>query len=156
MTFRANDEFYDLKHDIVCWNDLIFCKSVRLGMANNVAEKSFHLFRTKKIFFIFWVPKMGFFAKKLQNLCFKIGPHHLIKILDHIWCTNNQMVACQKLSLHLFSKRQNAGDSAGSGSNLNCSCFIVFLLFLLKIIFWFTIGHLIRDTLIVWQNSTRS
>ncbi len=84
MTFRANDECYDRKHDIVCSNDLIFCKSVRIRMANNVAEESFHLFRTKKQFFIFRVPKMGFFAKELQNICFKIGPHNLLKILDHI------------------------------------------------------------------------
>ena len=44
------------------------------------------------------------------------------KILDHFIVTNNQMVLSDKISIHLFWKKQNPADSVGSDSNLNIRC----------------------------------
>ena len=99
---------------------------------------------------------MGFFVKKLPNICCKIGPHQFSKILYHILCTNNQMVACQKISIHLSSKRQISDDSAEIGSNLNCRCFLVCSWFLKKIIFRYISIYFIRDIPRVSQDSTPS
>ena len=55
------------------------------------------------------------------------------------------MVACKKVSIHLFWKRQNPADSDGTGSNLNCRCVIVFSLFFEKIIFRYTSSYFFRD-----------
>jgi hypothetical protein len=53
LFFLPNYQCYGHNHGIVCSNDPILCKSVRLGMTNNVAEGSFHFFCTKNSFFIF-------------------------------------------------------------------------------------------------------
>ena len=62
-------------------------------MENNVGEESFHFRYTKQSFFIFWVHKMGCFVKQLPNICCKFEPHQFLNILDHVLCTNKQMVA---------------------------------------------------------------
>ena len=99
--FKANDGCYGHFHGIVYLNDPILCTSVHLGVANNVAEESFSFLCTKKSFLTFRVQKMGFFVKDLPNICSKIEPKHLNKILDHMLCTNNQMVGFRKVSIHL-------------------------------------------------------
>jgi hypothetical protein len=71
-------------HDIVCSNDPILCKSVRLGMANNVAEGSFHFFCTKNSFFILCVTQIDVLVKELPKFNLKIGPKQSQKILEHL------------------------------------------------------------------------
>ena len=66
------------------------------------------------------------------------------------------MVGCQKLLIHLSWKRQISADSAGGGSNLNCSCLIVCSLFFPKIISRYISIYLIRETPKVLQDSTPS
>jgi hypothetical protein len=53
LSFKLNDRCHGHNHGIVCSNDPILCKSVRLGMTNNVAEGSFQFLCTKKSFFYF-------------------------------------------------------------------------------------------------------
>ena len=50
-----------------------------------------------------------------------------------------------KVLNHLSRKRQISTDSAGSGSNLNCSCLIVCYLFFPKIISSYISTYLIRN-----------
>ena len=151
--FSPNDGCYGHFHGIVWLNDLIFCTSVHLGVANNVAEESFYFLCTKKSFLIFRVQKMGFFVKDLPNICSKIEPQLLNKILDHMLFTN-QMVGCRKVSIHLSWKRHISADSIGIGSNLNCRCFVVCSRFFEKIILRYTSTYFIRYTTLVLQDST--
>ena len=72
MAFKPNDQSYGHIHGIVCSNDLILCTRVHIGMANNVAQGSFHFRWTKKPFSIFRVPERRFFVKELPNNCCKI------------------------------------------------------------------------------------
>ena len=128
--------------------------SVYIRMENNVAEQSFQLYCTKKPFFIFRVRKIGFFVKHLPKICCKMGDHHFYKILDHISCTNNQMVVSEKLSIQPFPKRQIPADSVETGSNLNYRCFIVCSWFFEKLISRYASRCFIIDAPRVSQNST--
>ena len=147
MAFKPNDQCYGHIHGIVCSNDLILCRRVHLGMANNVAKGSFHFLWTKKVIFILWVPKMSFFVKKLPNICCKTTPQHFSKILDHLSCTNHQMVPYKTVSIHLPWNWQICGESVGTGSNLNYNYFIVCSLFFPKIIFRYKCIYFIREKL---------
>ena len=51
-----------------------------------------------------------------------------------------------KVLIHLWWKRQIVVDSAGNGSNLNCSCLIVCSLFFQKIIYRYISIYLIIET----------
>ena len=84
MAFKPNDQSYGHIDGIVCSNDLILCTRVHIGMANNVAQGSFHFGWTKKPFSIFRVPERRFFVKELPNNCRKIGPNHFSKIPGHV------------------------------------------------------------------------
>jgi hypothetical protein len=69
--FQAKWDSYGYNHNIVCSNDPILCICVHLGMTNNVYLESYNFRCTKNSFFIFLVQKMGFFVKRLPNICFK-------------------------------------------------------------------------------------
>jgi hypothetical protein len=84
LTFKSNYQCYGHNYDIVCSNDPILCKSVRLGMTNNVAEGSFHFFYTKNSFFNFWATQINFLVKELPKFNLKIGPKQSQKILEHL------------------------------------------------------------------------
>ena len=84
MAFKPNDQTYGHIHGIVCSNDLILCTRVHIGMANNVAQGSFHFRWTKNPFSIFQVSEISFFVKDLPNICCKIVPNQFSKILGHI------------------------------------------------------------------------
>jgi hypothetical protein len=79
LTFKPSDQCYGHNHDIVCSNDPILRKSVRLGMTNNIAEGSFHFFCTKNSFFIFCVTQIDVLVKELPKFNLKIGPNNLKK-----------------------------------------------------------------------------
>ena len=100
----------------------------------------------KKFIFHFPNAKNGFFVKHLPRNHSKIGPPKFSRILDHIVCTNHQLVASQKISRYLSPKRQITVDSAGSGSNFNYRCLILCSWFFPKIIFRFTTIYFIIDT----------
>ena len=157
MAFKPHDQCYGKIHGIVCWNDLILCASMHIGMANKVSEGSFHFRFTKKSFPIFRVPKLGFFVKDLTNLGCKIVPCQFSKILYHISCAINQLVVCKKLFNHLSSKWQISADSAGTGSILNYKCFIVFSLFFVNFSFRYKSSHFIKvipKVLLRWHRHT--
>ena len=154
--FRPNDQWYGDIHVIVCSNDLIFCTSVHLGMANNVAEGSFHFLCTKKSFSIFGVPKIVFFCEERTKYLLQNGTTPFFKNIRPYFMSNYQMVACQQLSINLLSNRQISANSVGSGSNLNYNCFIDCSLFFLKIIFRYTCEYFIKDPPIVLQDSPSS
>ena len=84
---------------IVCSNDPIFFKWPLIS--GKQCYRIEFLFSLHDFFSNSKVPKMGFF-KNLPNICRKIVPKLFKKILDHILCTDNQMVACEKLSIHLL------------------------------------------------------
>jgi hypothetical protein len=84
LTFKLNDQCHDHNHGIVYSNDLVLCKSVRLGMTNNVAEESFHFLYTKNSFSIFWVAKMSAFVKQLPKFTMITGATLCLKILYHL------------------------------------------------------------------------
>ena len=86
---------------IVCSNHPIFFKWPLIS--GKQCYRIEFLFSLHDFFSNSKVPKMGFF-KNLPNICRKIVPKLFKKILDHILCTDNQMVACEKLSIHLLSK----------------------------------------------------
>ena len=123
-------------------------------MANKVSEGSFYFRFTKKSFSIFRVPKLGFFVKDVTNLGCKIIPNKFSKILYHVSCAINQLVACKKLFNHLLSKWQISADSAGPGSILNHKCFIVFSLFFVNFSFRYKSSHFIRDSPVLLQDFT--
>ena len=156
LAFGPNDGCYGHIQGIVCSNELILRTSVHHGTTDNVDEESFLFTCTKKPFFIFPVRKMGFFVKHLPQISCKIWEIHLKKILDHVICRNNQVVASNKFSIHLFWKRQIPADSVESGSNLNYMCIIVCSWFLAKIIFRYSSSYFIRDTPRVSQDSSPS
>jgi hypothetical protein len=52
-SFKLNDRCHGHSHGIVCSNDPILCKTIRLRIKNNVAEESFHFLCTKNSFFSF-------------------------------------------------------------------------------------------------------
>ena len=77
-----------------------------------------------------------------------------MKILYHVICTNNQILATEKISIHLFWKTQVSADLVGNMSNLYCRCLIICSWFLAKIMFRYTTTYFIRDTQIDYQHST--
>jgi len=93
MAIKPNDQCYGNIHGIVCLNEPILCIHIRIYMANNVAEESFQLYRTKKSFSIFSVSKRQIFVKHVPRIRLKMVPHHFCKILDHILSTIHQPVA---------------------------------------------------------------
>ena len=96
MAFKPNDQSDGHIHGIVCWNDLIFCTRVHLGIPNKLPKGVF-IFLARKIHFPFFeCPKWGFFVKDLPYICCKIGPYQFSKILGHISCIIDQMVGCKK------------------------------------------------------------
>ena len=103
-----------------------------------------YLLHGKSHFSIFRVPKLVFFVKDIPNLGCKIVPNQFSKILYHISCGINQMVVCQKLFIHLSSKWQISAYSAGTRSNLNYKCFIVFSLFFANFFFRYKSSHFIK------------
>jgi hypothetical protein len=87
MTFNPNDQCHENEHNIVCSNDTIFRIIVRLGMANNIVEGSFHFLWMKNSFSNFRVPYIVFFVKQPPKLTLRIGPTQSWKIIDHFQCT---------------------------------------------------------------------
>ena len=87
MAFRSNDQCYGYNRCIVCDNVPILCTHVHPGMTINVAGGSFPFRRTENVFFIFRMPKMGYFVKQPPNERFKMVPPHFSKILDHFTWT---------------------------------------------------------------------
>jgi hypothetical protein len=156
LAFGPNDGCYGHIHGIVCSNVPIFYTNMHLGSTDNVDEESFPFHCTEKPFSIFRVWKMGFFVKHQPQICCKTWELHFLKILDHVICTNNQIVGPEKVSIHLFWKTQVSADSVGNGSNLNYRCLVVCSWFLAKIIFRYTTTYFIRDTPRVSQYSTPS
>jgi hypothetical protein len=69
--FQAKWDSSVYNHSIFWSNDLILCTYVHLGMKNNVDFGSFNFRCTNNPFFIFLVQKMGFFVKRLPNICCK-------------------------------------------------------------------------------------
>ena len=86
MAFNPNELGHGLNHAIVCLNEPVLCTCVRIGMANNVANWSFHFLCTKNALFIFRVPEMGDF-KHLSFHRLIIAPAQFSKILGHFMCT---------------------------------------------------------------------
>jgi hypothetical protein len=84
LTFKLKDRCHDHNHRIVCSNDLILCKSVLLGMTNNVSKESFHFIYMKNSFSFSWVVKMSFFVKQLPKFTMITGAKQCLKILDHL------------------------------------------------------------------------
>ena len=152
--FRPNDGCYGHFHGIVCLNVPIFHTIMHIGTTNNVDKELFIFLWIKISFSIFGVSKMGFFVKHLSIICYKIIPHKFIKLLYHIWSTNNQIPFSKKIYIHLFWKRQISTDSVETGPNLNYRCLVVCSWFFVKIIFRYTSIYFIRDTPIVPQYST--
>ena len=68
MPFKPNELGHDLNHGIVCRTEPILGTRVRLGMASNVAEGSFHFHRMKSGLSIFGAPEVVFFVKQLQKV----------------------------------------------------------------------------------------
>ena len=90
MAFRSNDQCYGYNQWIVCDNVPILCTHVHPGMTINVAGGSFPFHRTENVFFIFRVPKMGYFVKHPPNERFKIVPPHISKIVGNLKWTTSQ------------------------------------------------------------------
>ena len=134
----------------------IFHTNMHNGTTNNVDRETFIFLWTKISFFIFGVPKVGFFVKHLQKICYKIVPHKFIELLDHIVSTNNQIPYSRKLYIHLFWKRQISADSVETGPNFNYRCLVVWSCFFVKIIFRNKSTYFLRDTPIVLRDSTPS
>ena len=119
--------------------------------------KKVFLFIGQKTIFHFPSVKNGFFSSKEQpQICCKNWEIHYLKTLDHVICTNNQIVSSEKVSIHLFWKTQVSSDSAGNDSNLNYRCLIVCSWFLEKNIIRYTTNYFIRDTPRFSQYSTPS
>ena len=104
LAFGPNDGCYGHIHGIVCSNVLILYTNMHLVSTDNVDEESFPFHWTKKPFSIFRVWKMSFFAKHQPQICCKTWEIHFLKTLDHVICTNNQIVSSKKVSIHLFWK----------------------------------------------------
>jgi hypothetical protein len=68
MAFKPNKLDRDQNHGMVCSNDPILCKSVRLGMLNIVYFGCLSFLRIKSSFSILQVLKMGFFVKQQPNI----------------------------------------------------------------------------------------
>ena len=100
----------------------------------------------KKTIFHFPSAKNRFFCEALTTNLPKNWEMHFLKTLDHVRCTNHQIVGCEKVSMHLFWKWQIHADSVGDGSNLNYRCLVVCSWFLAKIILRYTTTYFIRDT----------
>jgi hypothetical protein len=154
LTFKSNYQCYSHNHDIVCSNDPILCKSVRLGMTNNVAEGSFHFFCTKNSIFIFWVTQIDVLVKELPKFNLKIGPKQSQKILEHLRFKIQHLVEQKTIYRYFLIFWQLSADSAGSGPNLNYKCFIVCSRFFEKNIFRCTSCYFIIDLQKVSQDST--
>ena len=101
------------------------------------------------IFNHFLSAQNGFFLwRNYQIIVAKLDQINFIK-LDQNWTYlmhNWQNGWVQKVFIHLSWKRQISTDSAGSGSNLNCSCLIVCYLFFPKIISSYISTYLIINT----------
>ena len=111
MAFKPNDQCYGHVHEILYLNESILCKNVRFSMVHNVAQGSFQLYFTKNTFFNFRVLKRGLFVKHLPRIWCKMVWTYFCKIVYHMLSANHQLVASQKLSSHLLSKRQIWADS---------------------------------------------
>ena len=142
------------------WHSLLKCAHIIHKHASwkhrQCWRRKFSFLLDKKPFSIFRVWKIGFFAKYQPQICCKNWEIHYLKTLDHVICTNNQIVSFEKVSIHLFWKTQVSADSAGNGSNLNYKCLVVCSWFLEKIIFRYTTTYFIRDPPRVSQYSTPS
>ena len=144
---------YGQIHEIVCLNEPILCTHIRLYVANNVFEGRFRLYFTKKPFSIFWVPEREFFVKHVPRIRFKMVPHHLKKYIRSHFKYNSPTGSIQELSSQLSEKRQVWADLVGTLPNLNYKYFVICSRFFFKIIFRYTTCELIRDTVIVLQDS---
>ena len=118
--------------------------------------KKVFLFIGQKNHFPFSECEKCFFCKAPTTNMLKNWEIHILKTLDHVICTNNQIVFSEKVSIHLFWKTQVSVDSFGNNSNLNYRCLIVCSWFLAKIIIRYTTTYFIRDTPRVSQYSTPS
>jgi hypothetical protein len=70
LTSKPNYQYYGHNHDIVCSNDHILCKCVRLGMEKNVFEGSFHFLCTKNSFFNFLSATNRCFCQRATKIQF--------------------------------------------------------------------------------------
>jgi hypothetical protein len=103
LTFKSNYQCYSYNHDIVCSNDPILCKSVRLRMTNNVAEGSFYFFCTKNLFFIFWVTQVDVLLKELPKFNLKIRPKQSQKILEHLGFIIQHLIEQKTINRYFFN-----------------------------------------------------
>ena len=146
MAFKPNDQSYGHIHGIVCSNDLILCTRVHLGIPNNFPKGVF-IFFSRKIHFPFSeCPKWVFLWRTCHIFVAKLDQ---INFLKYYAIFNAQLTKClgvQSFLIHLWWKRQISVDSVGSGSNLNCSCYIVCSLFFPKIISSYINTYLIINT----------
>ena len=131
----AHDNF----HGIICSNETIFGTLVYLSMANNVAFGCFQIACIKNEFSIFEVRELCFCVKKLPKIHTKNGPHQLVKVVGHIWCTFHKLAACERLvgtHIYLGQMLVKVGET---WPNLNYNSLIARSWFFGKIIFRFTI-----------------
>ena len=140
-------------HCLFQWSHIVHMGASRNSKKCCLREFSFSLHGK----FIFHFPSAwnDFFMKDLPYICCKIGPNQFPNTrtyLMHNW--PNGWVS--KVLIHLWWKRQIRVDSAGSGSNLNCSYLVVCSLFFPKIISRYISIYLIRETSKVFQDSTTS
>jgi hypothetical protein len=70
LTFKKNGESYGYIYVIVCLNDPILRKCVRLVIGKNVDIESFYCLCRKNLFHIFGVPKRVFFCEAATALHF--------------------------------------------------------------------------------------
>jgi hypothetical protein len=100
MTFKPNDPCHEHGYCMVCSNDPILCKLVRLEMTNNVIIRSFHFICIKNSLFIFQVQKMSFFMKQLPKIILMIEPTQFIKLQEHFVYTITLIVYPKNCSMY--------------------------------------------------------
>ena len=115
---------------------------------------SFSLHR--KIIFHFLNAKNGYFCEAPTKIMLQNWSTLFLKNTRTHFMYKYQIVVCQTVSIHHSWKRQTFADSAESGSNLNCSYFVVCSWFFQKIIFGYTSTYFIIGTTIVSEDSSPS
>jgi hypothetical protein len=125
LTFNLNNRCHGHNHGIVCSNDPILCKCVRLGMTNNVDEGSFSFYLHKKVIFYFQSATNRCFCEGATKIQFENWTKTIYKNSRPLRVENSPL-GCTINHLYIFLIfRQLSTDLVGSELNLNYKCFIV-------------------------------
>ena len=132
-----------------------YCAHIYAFTWQTMLPKKVFNFIARKSHFPFCECRNGsFFVMYVPRIRFKMVPHHFFKMLDHILSIIHQPVESKSFLASSRKKRQVSADLARTLPNLNYKCFVICSRFFIKIIFRYTTCGLIRDTMIVWQDST--